>query len=553
MKTFFAALRERNNKPEGRRWLFVPYDQLSDRIGPLAREDPRELGIVMVETPWKASRRPYHKQKLATILANARHFALEQAERGVAVRYSVVDGSYAEALRPLGPLRVMEPAERELRADLVHLGLETLPHEGWLTTRAQFLEHAGRRPPWRMDAFYRGVRRATGILMERDGRPVGGRFSFDSENRQPWRGTPAVPELPQFAVDAVTREVCALIDDRFAEHPGELHPESLPATQADALVLWRDALSRRLPHFGPYEDAMATREPTLFHARVSALVNLHRLLPRDLLNDVLEDASLPLASREAFVRQLLGWREYMRHIHVETDGFRRLPTGRTPRRATPGDGGYARWSGRAWPTSSGDKPLDGGAAPSALESNAPVPAAYWGKASGLACLDRVVRDVWRDGYSHHITRLMVLSNIAQLLDVAPRELADWFWVAYTDAYDWVVEPNVLMMSTFGVSDLGTTKPYVAGAAYINRMSDYCEHCDFDPKRTCPLTRMYWAYLERHATHLEGNPRIAQQVRSASARSVEHKADDARVFRVVSQALAEGARLTPALIDPDASR
>lgn len=184
-----------------------------------------------------------------------------------------------------------------------------------------------------------------------------------------------------------------------------------------------------------------------------------------------------------------------------------------------------------------------------MESHAPLPPAYWGDASGLACLDHVVRDVWRDGYSHHITRLMVLSNIAQLLDIEPRELTDWFWVAYIDAYDWVVEPNVLMMSTFGVGELGTTKPYVAGAPYIHKMSDYCERCAFDPKRTCPLTRMYWAYLQRHSERLAANGRIGRPVASARDRDPTKRADDARVFAVVSKALAERHVLTPELIDP----
>lgn len=552
MKTFFAALRERNSSPEGRRWLFVPYDQLTDGVGPLSREDPAELGIVMVEAPWKAGRRPYHKQKLGTILANSRHFALEQAERGVAVKYVIADGSYASGLEKLGPLRMMEAAERELRADLHRLvksgAIEVLPHEGWLTTRVDFLKHAGRAPPWRMDTFYRGVRTATGVLMER-GKPAGGKFSFDAENRQPWKGHPRAPEPPTFVPDAITDEVVALLHDRYAHHPGELHPELLPATRSDALALWHNALRTRLPHFGPFEDAMSATHPTLFHSRVSALVNIHRLLPRELLDDVLA-AELPLASKEGFVRQLLGWREYMRHVHVETDGFRVLPSGKPKRLPAPGDGGYERWSGHAWEGTDGARPMDGGAAPSFMESHAPLPPAYWGDASGLACLDHVVRDVWRDGYSHHITRLMVLSNVAQLLDVEPRELTDWFWLAYIDAFDWVVEPNVLMMSTFGVGELGTTKPYVAGAPYIHRLSDYCERCAFDPKRNCPLTRMYWAYLERHGDRLAANGRIGRPVASARGRVATKKKDDARVFAVVAKALAERRVLTPELIDPE---
>ncbi|MFM7298286.1 MAG: cryptochrome/photolyase family protein, partial [Planctomycetota bacterium] len=194
--------------------MYVPYDQLSDRIGPLAQGEPKELGIVLVESPWKAARRPYHRQKLAFVLANQRHFALEQAERGVAVRYVVHDGPYREALAglrsELGALECMEPAERELREDLAPLvesgALKYLPHEGWLTTREQFVAGAGESAPWRMDAFYREVRRASGVLMEK-GKPVGGKWSFDTENRRAWKGEPPAPEPPRFTPDAITREV----------------------------------------------------------------------------------------------------------------------------------------------------------------------------------------------------------------------------------------------------------------------------------------------------------------------------------------------------------
>ncbi len=538
-----------------RRWLYVPYDQLSDRIGPLARERPAELGIVMVESPWKAARRPYHQQKLATVLTNGRHFLREQEARGVAVKLLTAQGPYADTLGPfarrVGGLRVMEPAERELRGDLAPLidagHIEVVPHEGWLTTREQFrASTAG--PPWRMDAFYRGARKALRVLVTADGKPVGGKWSFDPENRKPYRGDPPVPPPLTFNVDAITAGVVDLIRTKFAAHPGELHPEHIPASLADADALWAHAKSARLPFFGPYEDAMAQRETQLFHTRISALLNLHRVLPRTLITDVAA-MDLPLASQEGFIRQILGWREYMHHVHVETDGFRELgkwarPPARSSRRATgPGDGGYARWAGHAWPTASGD----GGACPSVLGADRGVPPAYWGTASGFACLDGVVGDVWREGYSHHITRLMVLSNLAMLLDVSPRELTDWFWVAYTDAYDWVVEPNVLAMGTYGCGDIATTKPYIAGSAYIDRMSDYCGGCAFDPDTTCPITRLYWAYLARHEEKLEGNQRLLPVLRGLPRRSAEERALDAKTFDLVSAALDTGKRLTPAAL------
>lgn len=566
MSRFRRALADRQTDPAGRRWLFVPYDQLSDQIGPLSREDPRRLGIIVVENPWKASRRPYHKQKLALVLANLRHFALEQAARGVAIRHVVASGPYRTALEPViadvGPLRVMEPAERELRADLAPLvdvaGLTVIPHEGWLTDAIDFRASQGAGPPWRMDAFYRRVRRRTGILMHA-GKPVGGKFSYDPANRLAWSGNPPAPAPPRFAPDSVTEEVGGLVEATFAHHPGHLDLAALQATREDAEELWAWAKRECLPTFGPFEDAMSARSSGLFHTRISAVLNLHRILPAQVVADVAA-MPLPVPSQEGFIRQVLGWREFVHHVHAATDGFRRLPGGRPPVAPRPGDGGYARWVGQPW--AEGGRPArgrqtpkgggrdvpdgadpDGGAMPSALGALEPLPPAYWGAPSGLACLDRVVADVWAEGYSHHITRLMILANLAALLDVSPRELTDWFWVAYADAYDWVVEPNVLAMGTYAVGDLMTTKPYVAGANYIARMSDYCGTCAFDPRTTCPITRLYWAFLARHAGRLRDNPRLRLPLQALRNRPVARRREDARMFRDVRDALAAGRTLS----------
>jgi len=547
---FTKELEKRQPPKKGRRWLFVPYDQLSDGMGPLSREDPRGLGIVLVENSWKAARRPYHKQKLALILANLRHFALEQAERGVAVRYVVTSGPYHEALEPLieelGPMRAMVPAERELRADLQRLVdrgvLELILHQGWLTSTEQFEASAPKGPPWRMDAFYRFVRRYTGILM-RNNKPEGGKFSFDAGNRRPWKGKPAPPDPPTFPGDSIKEEVGTLIQRKFAHHPGHLDLDALPATQADAEKLWAWAKRECLPHFGPYEDAMSLKSKGLFHARISALMNIHRLLPARALSDALV-MDIPLASKEGFTRQILGWREFVNHVHLATDGFRNLPTNPPPIYPSPGDGGYDLWSGKSWKSKEAPKNLDGGAAPSALGGETPLPPAYWGERSGLACLDHVISTVWEDGYSHHITRLMILSNLATLLDVQPRELTDWFWIAYTDAYDWVVEPNVLGMGTFALGEMMITKPYVSGAAYINRMSDYCSVCVFSPKTNCPITPLYWAFLARHRETLKDNPRLRMPYASLRKRSKGQRGKDQAAFQMLRDALMAAEPVTP---------
>jgi deoxyribodipyrimidine photolyase-related protein len=545
---FARALAELQPKSSAaRRWLFVAEDQLSAELGPLSREAPAALGIVLIESRWKAAQRPYHRHRLALNWANQRHFALEQARRGVAVRYEWSDRPFAGTLEPiakqLGPLGVMVPAERELREDLRPLQraglLRGLPHEGWLTTTEDFAaSHTG--PPWKMDSFYRHVRRRTGVLMEGE-QYVGGKVSFDTENREPWSGQPPPAQPPAFTPDAITREVIELVERDFARHPGRVDAASLPATLADAERLWAWALKSCLPSFGPYEDAMSLRSRTIFHTRISALMNLHRLLPARVVADA-ERASIPLASKEGFIRQVLGWREFVRHVHEATDGFRSVRGRSLDALPAPGDGGYARWAGQAWPAA--ESPAPGGATPAELGGDTPLPPAYWGKPSGLACLDEVVRSVWDEAYSHHITRLMVLSNLATLLDVSPRELTDWFWVAYADAWDWVVEPNVLGMGTYAVGPVMTTKPYVAGSAYIDRMSDYCSACAFDPKTTCPITRLYWAFLARHEPALKANPRLFMPMNALRKRAQAQRDEDRRVFLNVREVLVRGKKLTP---------
>lgn len=527
MSAFGERLGARGVDESGRRWLFVPYDQLTDSVGPLSRANPREVGIVLVECPAKAKRRPYHKQKLALVLTAQRHFALEQAARGVAVRY-LVDQSYAAALRrmhELGPLAVMRPAERELRAELAPLvetgAVKFLPNEGWLTTTEDF-RAAIRGKAWRMDAFYRHVRQRSGILMA-NGKPIGGKLSFDEDNRKPWRGQPPAPAVPTFPVDAITQEVCELVQTSMGDHPGTLTPELLPASCEDVERSWEWAKSACLPNFGPFEDAMSSRSTNLFHTRIAPLLNLQRLGVHRVMSDVLA-MGLPLPSQEGFVRQVLGWREFVRHVHEATDGFRVVR-------------GEAQACGPA------PKALvDGGSLISFLGASRPLPAAFWGAPSGLNCLDQVVAGVWQDGTSHHITRLMVLANIATLLDVRPRELADWFWAAYVDAYDWVVEPNVLGMGSFAAGDLMTTKPYVAGSAYINRMSDYCQGCRFDPKTTCPLTPLYWAFLGRHRATLADVDRMKLPMVSEGKRTAAQRERDAATFERVSAALSSGEEL-----------
>jgi deoxyribodipyrimidine photolyase-related protein len=492
-----------------RRWIYIPYDRLHDSVGPLAETAPEDAILVFMESQAKGTRRPYHKKKLTLVLSAMRHFALEQAQRGCRIIYGQSPDSFTAGLLTLQhqwqwpELLCNRPAERELRVELDAAQKEGLritftPDTAWLSTTADFDTAFPARPAKRgqraylMDTFYRAMRHKTGILMSH-GKPAGGKYSLDAENRLPWRNELPVPVRPTFPPDAITLEVMAMIEQRHPDTFGTLAGFDLPVTRADAESAWAFALTHCLPHFGPWEDAMSTQHPDLFHSLTSPLVNLTLLRPRQLVEDVAEAHAagrVPLASAEGFIRQLLGWREFIRHIHETTDGFRTL---------------------------------ESNAAPNALNAHRNLPPVYWGTPSGMACMDTVVAGVVANGWSHHITRLMVLSNLATLCGFSPRQLTDWFWFAYIDAYDWVVEPNVLGMATFADGGLTATKPYVSGAAYINKMSDFCGRCALNPKLTlgpgsCPFTALYWSFLERNEAVLAPLNRMAMPLATMRKRS-----------------------------------
>ena len=495
---------------ESRRWIYIPYDRFTDRTGPLTEQAADKTGIVIVESTAKAHRRPYHKKKLVLLISNMRHFALEQAARGCKVIYHFTPGSHPEALLelqrklPLPELTVMQPAERELRLDFAavpDLNVKFVLDTTWFSTPEDFTGVYGAYKPGKsyvMDRFYRVMRQKSGILMQ-GGKPVGGNYSYDADNRNPYKGQVPIPKPLSFPPDEITLEVIDFVGREYAHHFGNIEGFDSPCTQADSDRAWSFTLEHLLPHFGPYEDAMRDDELQLFHSRTSGLVNLSRLLPAPMIADTaqaIDDGRVPLASGEGFIRQLMGWREFMRHLHEQTDGYRLLQ-GTIPQEAKKlqkEPNPYA------------------GAVPSALSASLPLPAAYWGVKSGLHCLDTVVAQVIDEGWSHHITRLMVLSNLATLCGFSPRELTDWFWFGYVDAYDWVVETNVLGMATYADGGLTATKPYVSGAAYINKMSNYCGHCQYDPKRSlgegsCPFTALYWTFLERNEAVLGNNFRM----------------------------------------------
>lgn len=519
-----------------RPWIFVSYDRLNDRIGPLATQP--DAGIILVESYAKGRTRPYHRKKVVLVLSNQRHFAMEQIAKGREVLYLSGPESFGEQLHAaqkrfaLGPIQTTRAAERELRKDLeaaqaAGLRLELHQDTAWMSTSDDWNTVFGKAAKGRqylMERFYRHMRQRTGILME-DGRFAGGRLSYDDQNRERYRGQIPVPVRPVFEIDSITQEVIDFTAGVNPEAFGVVDGFDLPVTDVDAQRMWSFALARLLPFFGPYEDAMNANEPMMFHSAISALMNVSRLLPTEVVADVEEayhQGKVPLASAEGFIRQILGWREFMRHMHDTTDGFRTLPQSPDPE-ANRTANEYSHLLVKQISPAAPDRP----AVPSALDAHLPLPPVYWGRRSGMFCMDTVVDQVVHQGWSHHITRLMVLSNLATLAGFSPRELTDWFWVAYVDAYDWVVETNVLGMATFADGGLTATKPYVSGAAYINRMSDYCGRCALDPKKSlgpgsCPFTAMYWTFLERHTDLLGSNQRMRMPYNTLSKKSAEER-------------------------------
>ena len=560
MSNFLAAMRDRYPtaaEAAARRWVFVPYDRLHDGIGALSTEP--NAGIILVESHQKGRARPYHKKKVVLLLSNQRHFALEQIERGRSVLYLNAPESYGEQLQSvqqrfkLGGLLTNRPAERELRKDLdqaqrAGLTLEFRPDTAWLSSEGDW-QHVFGKPSrgrqYLMERFYRHMRQTSGLLMD-DGRFAGGKLSFDEQNRERYRGQVPVPVRPGYPPDEITLELIETINRIHPDGFGTAEGFDLPVTTVDVRAMWKFALERLLPFFGPYEDAMNADQPMMFHSAMSALLNLSRLLPREVVWDVdsaFHAGKVPLASAEGFIRQILGWREFMRHIHDATDGFRTLPQRADPPENRTANQYSARLIKEITPAAP-DRP----AMPSALDAHLPLPPVYWGARSGMFCMDTVVAQVVKQGWSHHITRLMVLSNLAVLCGFSPRELTDWFWVAYIDAYDWVVEPNVLGMATFADGGLTATKPYVSGAAYINRMSDFCGKCALDPKKatghgSCPFTALYWTFFERHADLLQGNQRLSMPYSTLRKKSAAEREALGERARIAVQQLQRGEIVT----------
>jgi deoxyribodipyrimidine photolyase-related protein len=472
-----------------RHLVLVLGDQLDAGSGAFHGFDPARDAILQMEVREEASYIRQHKRRLAFFFAAMRHFCDEQRAAGRQVFYSELDdpanrGSLAAEVRrraaELNPQRLilLEPGDWRVKEQLCALGLplEIRADRHFLCSHETFASFADGHPRLVLETFYRFMRRQLGVLLEADGAPSGGKWNFDAENRVAFgRKPPPMPAPRHFPPDATTRGVLELVAREFPDSPGRLEGFDFPVTRAQALQALDDFVAHRLGAFGTYQDAMLGGEPVLFHSRLSGLLNLHLLSPREVVDVVLANPSdAPLNAVEGFVRQVIGWRELVRGVY-----WRFMPA-------------YAEAN--------------------ALDADMPVPRFYWTGETDMRCLAEAIGHTIDHAYAHHIERLMVLGLFCLLLGARPNEVHRWHMSMFWDAIDWVSLPNTLGMSQYGDGGIIGTKPYAASGSYINRMSDHCRRCRYDPHKAdgedaCPFTTLYWDFLARHRARFERKPRM----------------------------------------------
>ena len=484
-------------------------DQLTPGLASLRDIDAERDVVLLVEVADETRYVPHHKQKIVLVLSAMRHFAEALRARGITVDYVRLDdagntgsfgGELQRALARHQPSRVVLTEPGEWRVwDMMQgwkagLGLpvEIRADDRFLCSRDEFAAWLEGRSTPRMEFFYREMRKRTGWLMEA-GKPVGGDWNFDSENRKKLPAKQVVPGREGFRPDAITRGVMSLVAQRCEEHVGELDAFHWAVTREGALQALSAFLREGLSRFGDYQDAMRAGEPWVFHSILSPYLNIGLLLPREVCEAAIAEwqaGRAPLNAVEGFVRQILGWREYVRGLYWSL-----MP-------------GYAKGN--------------------FLEARRPLPAFYWTGDTPMRCLRETLRDTIRHAYAHHIQRLMVTGNFALLAGLNPAEVEDWYLVVYADAFEWVELPNVHGMVLHADGGLLGSKPYAASGAYIDRMSDYCKGCAYDVKQksgasACPFNYLYWDFLMRNEAKLAGNPRMAMPYRSLATMDDDRKA------------------------------
>lgn len=468
--------------PEG---VWILGDQLHPQqsaLASLSTLSPDRVPVILIESHTWASSRNHHQQKLVLVWSAMRHFAQELQQRGYPVTYVEAD-SYAEPLQTwakqhqLQQIRLMQPADIPIREEVENLR-STLPcpllvveNNHFLWSTRQFIDWASGRKRLLLEDFYREGRKRFRILMDGP-KPLGGRWNYDRENRHPPKPGMRYPRPLTFSPDAITQAVIAKVRQHYGHHFGSLEGFGWAVTRAQALQVLDHFIHERLPHFGPWQDAMQTGEDFLYHSLLSPYLNLGLLTPHEVIaaaERAYYQGGIPLPSAEGFIRQILGWREYMRGFYEY-----QMPNG------------YAQNN--------------------FFGHQRPLPEFFWTGKTDMACLQHTLDQIRRHGYAHHIQRLMVLSNFALISGIQPQAVEAWFQDVFIDSYDWVMQPNVIGMGLFADGGMLSTKPYAASAQYIRKMSDYCRHCRYNPsekvgKQACPINTLYWDFLLRQRSLL----------------------------------------------------
>ncbi|MEG3144258.1 cryptochrome/photolyase family protein [Sphingomonas sp. RT2P30] len=471
-------------------------DQLSHSLASLRGVAKADAVVLLMEVAEETTYVRHHKRKIALILSAMRHFAEELRCAGWSVDHVRLDdpansGSFTgEIARAVGRhrpslIRIVECGEWRVKTMIgdwsqrFDVPVQVLPDDRFVCGILEFQSWAQARTDLTMEFFYREMRRKTGLLMTADGKPEGGQWNLDKENRAPPKRGLNYPEPMQFAPDAITGNVLAMVAERFAGHFGRLEKFALPVTADQARQALQHFIVTALPDFGTYQDAMVTGQDWLYHSWLSPALNIGLLTPIEVARaaaDAHAAGYVPLNAAEGFIRQIIGWREYVRGYY-----WMEMPEV---------------------------------ADANALEATRPLPEFYWTGQTEMLCMAEAVRNTRDHGYAHHIQRLMVLGNFAMLAGVRPQQVADWFLVVYADAYEWVELPNVIGMSQHADGGRLATKPYAGGGAYINRMSDHCGRCRYDVKQktgpeACPFNALYWDFLARHERRFRRNRRMVQ--------------------------------------------
>lgn len=493
-------------------------DQLSDSISSLHDVDQKNDLIWMCEVWDEATHIKHHKKKIAFLFSAMRYFSDKLKESGYSVHYTKLDdddnagsfrGEVERALKKynIDKVIITEPSEYRVLKEIqswvndLDVDIEIRLDDRFLATHDDFEEWAEGRKQLRMEYFYREMRKKYNILMDGD-KPEGGQWNYDNENRKPPKEGLDVPKPYWGQVDDITREVIDLVEDRFGEHFGDLEPFYFAVTRDQALYVLDKFIKERLEQFGDYQDAMVQGEPWMYHSHISFYLNCGLLNPKECI-DAAEKAyrenDAPLNAVEGFIRQILGWREFIRGIYwfkmpsYETDNF--------------------------------------------LEAKRELPPLFWGAETQMNCMRQCVKETKENAYAHHIQRLMVLGNFSLLAGLHPDEVNQWYHIVYADAYQWVELPNVTGMILFADGGVVGSKPYAASGSYINKMSDYCKGCKYSPTKkngpdACPFNYLYWDFLARNEGKLRGNHRLGMIYRTYDKMGDEKKqaiSDDANRF------------------------